>query len=131
MYNYTWDQGQDGNISIVYSEGTVGSMVSPSLTGYKLRMDICDGDGVKLATINSDDADALTADEVILGTAGQITVTVPRGFTLPGGELYAALVAGNNVFYYDVFLRNGASPPRQQKILRGQITVDKSYTIWP
>lgn len=135
VYNYTWPQGSDLDVSLVYNEGPDGFEIPISLVAHQLRMDICDSVGTRLATLNSHDIGQAGVDvvgasdnEVTLGAAGQISILVPRGLTLTGGTIFTELAAGNNVFYYDVFIRNAAG--KQTKILRGQITVEDSFTLW-
>lgn len=137
--NYTWGQGEDLTIDILYKEGPVESAVPVDLTDYSLRMDIVE-DGIRLFTFNSEDIvpsdpavdDTGVADnEAVLnhnGVEGAIHIVVPRHITLPDGELFPSL-ATNNIFDYDIFLRNDVSNT-QTKILRGQITVEPSYTLW-
>lgn len=123
-----WQQGEDLTISFVYNEGPAGAEVPQDLTGYSLRMDVVGSSGV-IYTFNSDDADAATLDEAVLGADGSINITVPRQLTLPpDGEAYSEMQAGNSVFNYDVFLRNPQN--KQYPIVRGTITVVKSYTLW-
>lgn len=133
-YNYTWGQGEDLTISLVYKAGPDGAEVPVNLTGYSLRMDICDDTG-RLYTFNSADIPdpvvdetGATDNEAVLGTDGSINITVPRALSLPGGAVYDAVEAENNVFSYDIFLRDASN--KQKKILRGQITVEASYTLW-
>lgn len=133
-YNYTWGQGEDLIISLIYKTGPVGLETPVDLTGYSLRMDVADSTG-RLFTFNSDDIDEPAADvvgpadnEATLGADGSINIVVPRSLTLPGGAVYDNIVAENNVFFYDIFLRDTFD--KQRKILRGQITVEPSYTLW-
>lgn len=139
-YNYTWQQGADLTLSMVYRSGPVGEDVPVDLTGYSLRMDIVGKDGIRRFTFNSDevaDVDPTTpelepdpATEAILGADGSINVTVPRALTLPDGELWGDITATEPslTFNYDIFLRDTTG--RQKKILKGTITVEKSYTLW-
>lgn len=141
-HNYTWAQGEDLTIEMIYSTGPEGAETPVDLTTYSARMDIVGTDGARRYTMNSDpitDVDPETAgdqsDNVIeivnLTADGEITIEVPRTLTLPGGALYADITANppQLVFNYDVFLRNGTN--KQKKILKGTITVEKSYTLWP
>lgn len=96
------------------------------LTGYSLRMDVRSADGVtNLFTFNSDDADALTADEATFGTQGQINIVVDRSVALPGGALENSV---GQALTFDMFLRDTAN--KQKKILKGTITIEKSDTLW-
>lgn len=128
-YNWTWQQGEDLLMDFVYKEGPVGAEVPVDLTGYALRMDIVSNKTL-IFTFNSDDEDTETSDEVTLGADGNISIVVDRDLTLPGGAVFDLLAAATpvSVFPYDVFLRNPAG--RQQKILKGTITVETSYTLW-
>lgn len=145
-HNYTWQQGEDLVLSMLYKEGPVGAEVAIDLTGYALRMDIVGSDGVRRYTFNSDDIAEVGVDEVgtadneaVLGADGTINITVPRTLTLTNGELWADLTnpTPNLTFQYDVFLRNVSGAPggtipvgNQKKILKGSITVEKSVTLW-
>lgn len=133
-YNYTWGQGEDLTINLIYKSGPPGAEAPVDLTGYALRMDVASDAGRKF-TFNSDDIADEAVDvvgpgdnEAVLGTDGSIAITVPRSLTLPGGAVYDDIVAENNVFFYDIFLRDTSG--KQKKILRGQITVEPSYTLW-
>lgn len=139
-YDYTWDQGEDLTILMLYKTGLPGSETPVNLTGYSLRMDIVTPDGAWRYTFNSAtiaDIDPTTAGnqpdstiESTLGSDGSISITIPRSLTLPGGAIYADISANPPLlnFRYDVFLR--APDAKQKKILKGQITVEKSYTLW-
>lgn len=146
--NFTWDQGADLDIQMIYKEGaTVETAVVVDLsTGYSLRMDIVNqSDKARLYTFNTAsiaDVDDATVgsqpDSVVEGTltsgAGgtpNITISVPRALTLFGGVLYDKLVLPTpvTVFNYDVFLR-ATGPNKQAKILTGTITVVPSFTLW-
>jgi hypothetical protein len=154
VQNFTWDQGADLKVQLIYKEGdTVNSAVPVDLsTGYSVRMDIVLVDPAtnakeRLYTFNSDvvdDADWETPgdqpDSLTEGTLGpgsdtepNINITVPRSITLPpDGEVYQKLIGPNatNIFNYDVFLRN-TSANTQVKVLEGTITIRSSYTLWP
>lgn len=123
-----WQQGEDLTISLVYNEGPSGAETPVDLTGYSLRMDVVGNTGV-IYTFNTDDLDQATVDEAVLGADGSINIDVPRSLTLSGGDIFAEMQSTNNsVFNYDVFLRNPQG--KQYPILRGTITVVKSYTLW-
>lgn len=136
VQNWTWQEGEDLTMSLVYNEGPVGSEAPVNLTGYSLRMDVVK-DGVRVFTFNSDDIAEAGVDvvgpadnEATLGADGTINIVVPRSLTLPGGAV-AALYVGNDeslLLNYDIFLRNTSG--LQSKILRGTITVERSYTLW-
>ena len=139
-HNYTWAQGEDLEMAMVYRQGPEGAEEPVDLTGYSLRMDIVTLASERRYTFNSADIADVdpvtpgsipdTTKEATLGSDGEISITVPRTLTLPSGELYAD-ITGNPpqlTFNYDVFLRNPAG--KQRKILKGSIVVEKSYTLW-
>jgi len=149
-YNYTWDQGADLTINLVYKTGASASDAAPvDLSSYAIRMDIRkeNVDGVRVWTFNSEDipndaeaspddvnrpADATGAgdNEAVLSSNGNIIINVPRSLTLPpSGAVYTQMQAGTFEFYYDVMMRNKTTN-KQNKILKGTITVDKSSTLW-
>lgn len=137
-FNYTWEQGEDLVLQLVYKEGPVGTPVPVDLTGYSLRMDMrkVNPEGLRVWTFNSDDipaepeADEIGEgdNEITLDSDGSIEIVVSRLLTLPGGSIYAELQTGITQFVYDMFLRNPQN--RQKKILTGVITVNKSITLW-
>jgi len=139
-YNFTWEQGEDFTFQLLYKTGTPGAETPANLTGYSLRMDIYGLPTGIIYTFNSADIIDLdgsgpgttgdTTKEAVLGSDGTINVAVPRSLTLPGGAVYTELMAGRNIFQYDVFLRDNGVPARQLKILSGTITVNKSVTLW-
>lgn len=138
--DYTWEQGDDLTISLVYKTGPEGATTTVDLTGYKFRMDIVAPDG-KVMTVLNDEAIADTdpyiagsqadnAFEVTMDASGNIVISLARTLTLPGGAFYDYITANpnQNVFTYDMFLRSGAN--KQNKILEGSITINKSVTMW-
>lgn len=143
-YNYTWEQGADLEIQIVYKESVGGAPATPKdLTGYSVRMDIRATDvlGTRIYTFNSDeitdldgsgpgsDTDVIT--EITPGADGTITIVVPRSLTIQGGPVYDLMsdpINPVNILVYDIFLRNPAD--KQIKILSGTITVNRSVTLW-
>ncbi len=127
-------------MSLVYKEGPLNAEEPVDLTGYQLRMDIVNAtNNARLYTFNSeeiDDVDPTTPGdqpdaetEAVLQNDGTIKIAVPRGLTLGNGAV-ATLLAGNEsaLLNYDIFLRNPDG--LQSKILRGVITVERSYTKW-
>lgn len=140
-YDYTWDQGADLDISMIYKVGAdVASATAIDLTNYSVRMDIRKDtiDGTRVYTFNSEDiaGDAAvdvagaTDNEAVLGADGSIKISVPRSLTLPpSGAVYTQMVSGSYKFYYDIMLRNKTTN-KQVKILQGIITVAKSATLW-
>jgi hypothetical protein len=136
--NWTWQEGEDLVMSLVYNEGPLGAETPVDLTGYQLRMDVVK-DGTRVFTFNSDDITPIDAqvdvvgpadNEATLGADGSINIKVPRSLTLPGGAV-AALFVGTDeslLLNYDAFLR--ATTGLQSKIIRGTITVERSYTLW-
>lgn len=139
IQNYSWAQGEDLTISLVYKSGPVGSEVTVDLTLYSLRMDIAGPDGKVLSVVNNNaiaDTDPNTpgaqADntyEATLGVDGSILIELSRNLTLPSGALYRYIQTGVEEFSYDIFLRNEAG--KQMKLIEGTITVSKSITQWP
>lgn len=139
-YDYTWHQGEDFVISLVYKAGAAGSEAEVNLSAYSLRMDIAAPNGNVLTVLNDKtvaDADpytvgnqADTSYEVVLGTAGQISITLARSLTLPGGafERYISANPAQTSFSYDIFLRDPAG--KQTKILYGTLSLNKSVTKW-
>lgn len=135
-YNWTWEQGADLVMSLVYKEGPDGSEVAKNLTGYSLRMDIVSEGSLIYAFNSSDlsnnyDESGAADNEAVLGADGSINITVPRSLTLPGGKVYSLLMAadGESIeLNYDMFLRNQVG--KQTKILKGVIEVESSYTLW-
>lgn len=135
-YNWIWQEGEDLVMSFIYKEGPSGSEVPIDLTGYQLRMDIV-ANGVRLYTFNSDDIvevpsvdeTGATDNEATLGSDGTINIVVPRSLTLGSGAVASQFQGTNSLsLNYDIFLRNPAG--LQTKILRGGITVERSYTKW-
>lgn len=145
--NFTWGQGEDLTVALIYKEGPVGNEVVVDLSsGYEVRMDIVvPATKQRVYTFNTaalDDVDSETPgdqpDAVVEGTLGSgsggsanINISVPRSLTLPGGAVFT-LFDGNpgvSVFGYDIFLRNTVSD-KQVKILTGTITVEASNTLW-
>lgn len=139
--DYTWHQGEDFVIGLVYKTGPEGAEVPVNLTNWSLRMDIAAPDGQIMSILNDDaitDADTHVAGnqlepsstEVVLGSAGEVTINLSRSLTLAGGKMYRYVTAnpGQNVFFYDVFLRDNTG--KQRKILSGNITLIKSVTQW-
>lgn len=137
--NWTWQEGEDLAMSLIYNEGPDGSEQPVDLTGYQLRMDVVSA-GIRVFTFNSDDItppdEAVDVvgpadNEATLGADGSINIKVPRFLTLPGGAVGLLLPAGGAdslLLNYDIFLRNPNG--LQSKILRGTITVERSYTLW-
>lgn len=139
-WDFTWNQGADFLIELNYKSGPTGAAVSVDLSLYKFRMDIVGPDGKVLSVLNDEsisDTDPITAGaqpdttyEVTLESDGDIRVDLSRAHTLPGGALYKYLTANPPVrtFAYDMFLRDTAG--KQEKIMAGTITVERSVTYW-
>jgi len=139
-YDFSWAQGEDKAISMVYKTGPVGASAPLDLSNHKLRMDIVGPDGVVLVVANDEaiaDTDPYTAGnqadnafEVVLTGAGEITINLSRVLTLPGGAFYKYISANPPVrtFSYDVFLRDAFE--KQIKIMQGTITIERSVTHW-
>lgn len=139
--DYTWQQGEDLTISLIYKLGPVGAEVPVDLTSYSLRMDLGGPQGEILTVLNDKtitDADPYTAGnqpdpapfEITLGAAGQISINLSRSLTLPGSKINSYINANpdSTVFPFDIFLRDPAG--KNRKILKGNITVEKSVTLW-
>lgn len=128
IYPITWQQGEDGEIDMIYKEGDPA--VAVNLTGYSVRMDVSDGTTV-LFSFNSEDFTGPTDtvgpsdNEATLGSDGSIHIVVPREVTISGALSTKVGTAMN----YDVFLRNKTANT-QKKILRGTITLESSVTLW-
>lgn len=139
-YDYTWHQGEDFNISLVYKAGTAGAEAPVNLSTYSLRMDIAAPNGTVLTVLNDKNitdtdpytpgSQADTSYEVTLGTAGQISILLGRALTLPGGafERYLSANPSQSNFSYDIFLRDAGG--KQTKILYGTLALVKSVTKW-
>lgn len=138
--DYEWDQGADLVINLTYKTGPEGATVAVDLTAWKFRMDIVAPDGKVLVVANDEaiaDTDPFVAGaqadntfEVTMNASGGIVITLSRALTLPGGALFDYVTANpnQNVFVYDMFLRNASNV--QTKILEGSITINKSVTMW-
>lgn len=145
--NFTWAQGEDLAIALIYKEGAVGAETVIDLSsGYQLRMDIVvPGTKERIYTFNTSslaDVDPIQVgaqpDSVIEGVLSSgasstpnITISVNRNLTLPGGSVYAKMTGSPavSVFAYDIFLRN-VTADKQVKILTGSVTVEESNTLW-
>lgn len=139
-YAFTWEQGDDLTINMVYKQGTAGSEAAVDLTNYAIRMDIRTADTTRtlVYTFNSEDITEIPSvdntgssdNEATLGSDGTINIVVPRSLTLPGGAIANYISAtSTNALIYDIFLRN-KSTNKQNKILAGAITVNRSVTLW-
>jgi hypothetical protein len=124
--NFKWPQGEDLEIALIYKEGnseTSAYAVNLS-SGYEARMDI---------VLPSDKSVLVTLDdEISLGTGANgnanLVVWLPRSLTLSGGTIFTNLATTTN-FNYDLFLRNTATD-HQIKILKGQLQIERSNTLW-
>ena len=149
MANFTWGQGEDLTIELIYKEGnTIETATVVDLSsGYQLRMDIVvPSTKERVYTFNTAtlaDVDPITPgsqpDNTLEGvlssgaaSSPNVVVSVPRSLTLPEGSIYQKMtdVPPVTSFNYDIFLRHVASD-KQVKILTGVITVEDSYTLWP
>jgi len=145
---FTWDQGADLLVQLIYKEGpdALNAVPIDLSSNYSVRMDIVvPSSKERIYTFNSEtlaDVDPLLTgsqpDSVVEGVLSSgasgtpnISITVPRSLTLPGGSVYAKYTGSPSVsvFNYDVFLRNKTSD-KQAKILQGTITIAESYTLW-
>lgn len=144
--NFTWDQGADLTIQLIYKEGVdaASAVVVDLSTAYQVRMDlVVPSSKSRIYTFNSAsiaDVDSTTVgaqpDSVIEGTLSSgaggtpnINITVPRTLTLPGGVVYDQMQLNTKLFNYDLFLRN-TNTNTQVKILTGSVTVTDSNTLW-
>lgn len=129
--NFEWSQGEDLDISVTYKIDDV----PVDLTGYVARMDLAPlGTPTAAASFFSFDSDGVddpldgAEDEITLSSEGLITVEIPRSFTLTD-PVSTALESAESVKYkYDLFLRDAGG--KQRKILKGEITIDRSITLW-
>lgn len=145
IQNFEWEQGEDLEIAILYGTGPDTTNMTPKdLTGYSVRMDIRATDvlGERVYTFNSTDLadldgsgpesiDDTTKEITPPGSDGIIRIVVPRSLTVQGGPIYDLMTDPLNpvsVFQYDIFLRDTAD--KQAKIMKGNITVNRSVTLW-
>lgn len=121
--NFNWPQGEDLSIQLAYKEGpaATSAKVLNLSTGYSLRMDIFLPNEV-LVSITSPENVLLKA------TSPNIEILLDRELTLPGGVIEEKFPA-IQTFSYDVFLRNTVTD-RQVKILRGNLKIERSGTLW-
>jgi hypothetical protein len=115
-------------------------------TGYSIRMDLVESSSLNhMYTFNSEaltdwdpvttgeQADSVTEAELSSGAGGtpNVSISVSRSLTLPGGELYASITGTppKLTFLGDIFLRNTVSN-KQWKIAAVSVTIEKSYTLW-
>ena len=134
-YDIVWQEGEDGNINIIYRQN--GTPVN--LTGYKLRMDVRAAPvapatvGAILYTFNSDDIVEIPSvdvtgnadNEAVLNSSGEINVVVPRATSLGTGPFATHI---GEALSYDIFLRDTSN--KQRKILKGTIILEPSTTKW-
>lgn len=137
--DYTWEQGDDLIIEIVYKVNDVAVDLTAG-EGFSVRMDIApllnNVPQAPVFSFNSDDFDgggldvvgAADNEVVFPSTPGTIHVVVPRGLTLGAGAI-ASELSSTNVFGYDLFLRDKGLDT-QKKLVKGQITVNRSITQW-
>lgn len=141
IQNYSWGQGEDLQISLVYKSGPIGGEVPVDLALYSLRMDIAGPDGKVLTVLNNasiTDTDPNTTGdqtdtnyEVTMNEpdTGGILIELSRALTLPGGSFYRYIQTGVEDFQYDIFLRDSVG--KQIKLIQGTISISKSITQWP
>lgn len=132
-YNFTWQQGEDGVIALVYKVGSPEAVPVDLSSDYEVRMDVSNSDDVVLFTFNSEDIPTSPRDnpgtsdnEGTLGADGEILILVPRSASLPGGALVNDI---GETLTYDLFLRNSLLN-HQKKILKGTIKIEESVTLW-
>lgn len=135
--DYVIEQGEDLVIDITYQQQSptwqpgdpeINKFLPVDLTGWNVRMDIVTEDGTAVDTFNNEDSDPTTDDEITLGADGKLSITIPRSLTLSPGRMFQAMETGVNKFKYDMFLRNPDG--KQKKLLQGNITVNRSITLW-
>lgn len=129
IQNFTWNQGEDLEISVTYKIDNV----PVDLTGYQVRMDIAKTGGsnpiASVHTFNTDDQDPETEDEIVVDSSGNILITVPRSLTLEAGAVYPDILNATEAKYnYDLFVRDNND--KQRKLMQGEITVKRSVTKW-
>lgn len=133
--NFTWQQGEDGIISIIYKVSIDGApAVAVDLsTDYAVRMDVRDDTSALLFTFNSHDIPSGGVDQVgssdnegTLGSDGEIRIVIPRSTTLTGGAFINKI---GQTLNYDIFLRDTINN-LQKKLVKGTITIEGSYTQW-
>lgn len=119
---FRWHQGADLRLSFLYKEGATLLDLS---SGYDARMDV-----FTLAAPNTPVVTCTTENGRIILSKGRpnITVVLERALTLPGGAVHP-LIAGNNTFGFDLFLRNTFTN-HQAKVIRGSLKMEKSGTQW-
>jgi|SRR6478752_7589078 len=139
-FNWTWEQGEDLIIQMVYEVGADEDSTSPvDLSDFQFRMDIATEDSppLRVLTFNSDDItgggtgvdNVGPADnEVTMDSSGNISILVSRVHTLTGGKILEQMALGKVRFKYDMFLRNSSG--LQHKFLKGVIVVSPSITQW-
>lgn len=134
--NWTWEQGADLVMSMIYRTGPQGEETPVDLSDYSLRMDVV-YNGTRMFTFNSSDIPGDTSvdqvgpadNEATLGNDGTIRIAVPRSLTLEGGALFDSIVPNSIlVLQYDIFLRDGSG--LQFKLMKGTISVNPSETLW-
>ena len=134
VQDYTWEQGDDLIIEIVYKINDV----PVDLSNHSVRMDIAPVTGATVGSpvwsFNSEDlsgspldTEGIADNEAVLDAQGNIHIRVPRDLTLTG--VIGAALPTTTTYAYDLFLRDkGANT--QKKLLRGNITVNRSITHW-
>lgn len=125
-YDFVWQQGEDGEINIVYK---INDLVV-DLTGYNFRMDLkASTSGTVLYTVNTTGADTggetTSGSEVTMNSVGEIHAVIPRTTALSSGPLFNHV---NTALNYDIFIRDASN--KQRKVLTGTITIQKSVTLW-
>lgn len=131
VYNYTWAQGEDLKISLIYSQTDANGVNTPvDLSGYSLKMQI--GLPNNPTPVYTVDSTVSASGTVSMDSSGHINITIPRTVLLSGGDLYDDVsgLSGKTNFIYDIFIKSGGSSPTYKKVLKGHITIDKSVTLW-
>jgi hypothetical protein len=123
---FKWPRGEDLNIQLSYKEGRDARNALPVdlSTTYALRMDLVNPDNNTAVYSFVSDSQAGSLSNGKLGP--NINIYLPRALTLPGGALASS---GKTSFAFDMFLRN-TTTDRQIKILKGNINIETSNTLW-
>lgn len=133
VHNYTWRQGEDLTLNIVYQVDGV----PVDMTDWDVRMDIAPQNSRDaIFSLNSIDLEGSPLDEtgvqdneIITDAQGNITIIVSRELTLGTGPIATALTGPSTTFSYDIFIRNKTTN-LQRYLLEGTITVKGSITKW-
>lgn len=127
-YPLSWQQGDDAEVFFYYKEGDPPAAVN--LSTYQARMDISDATSKAIISLNSNDfsgpldTPGNADNEITLGSDGRIYILIPRVLTING--ILSSHVGEN--LTYDLFLRTPGG--LQKKILKGNVMIERSNTLW-